>query len=132
MFDLHTGLFESTPWLLDKFSPELHKHCSTITNNYPSNGCLTSTFYVVRINLPLEYNFVSTELLISICLPLRFHVVTGRETPSVAGIINPGAEGFQKLFFGQEEIAIPVHSRFIFILSPFFPSIFPVPFKSIT
>uniref|UniRef100_A0A803Q4S2 ATP citrate synthase n=1 Tax=Cannabis sativa TaxID=3483 RepID=A0A803Q4S2_CANSA len=34
----------------------------------------------------------------------------GRETPSVAGIINPGAEGFQKLFFGQEEIAIPVHS----------------------
>ncbi|KAK6138951.1 hypothetical protein DH2020_027308 [Rehmannia glutinosa] len=34
----------------------------------------------------------------------------GRETPSVAGIINPGSEGFQKLFFGQEEIAIPVHS----------------------
>ncbi|URD77743.1 nodal modulator [Musa troglodytarum] len=33
-----------------------------------------------------------------------------RETPSVAGIINPGSEGFQKLFFGQEEIAIPVHS----------------------
>lgn len=37
-------------------------------------------------------------------------VFLGRETPSVAGIINPGAEGFQKLFFGQEEIAIPVHS----------------------
>ncbi|KAM1042539.1 hypothetical protein ACFX2A_034710 [Malus domestica] len=34
-----------------------------------------------------------------------------RETPSVAGIINPGFEGFQKLFFGQEEIAIPVHSN---------------------
>ncbi|KAH8496424.1 hypothetical protein H0E87_019256 [Populus deltoides] len=33
-----------------------------------------------------------------------------KELPSVAGIINPGAEGFQKLFFGQEEIAIPVHS----------------------
>ncbi|MCI27844.1 ATP-citrate synthase beta chain protein 1-like, partial [Trifolium medium] len=33
-----------------------------------------------------------------------------RETPSVAGIINPGSEGFQKLFFGQEEIAIPVHA----------------------
>jgi ATP citrate (pro-S)-lyase len=33
----------------------------------------------------------------------------GRETPSVAGIINPGSDGFQKLFFGQEEIAIPVH-----------------------
>lgn len=38
----------------------------------------------------------------------------GRETPSVAGIINPGSEGFQKLFFGQEEIAIPVHSAYVF------------------
>ncbi|KAG1326177.1 putative ATP-citrate synthase beta chain protein 1 [Cocos nucifera] len=37
-------------------------------------------------------------------------VSPGRETPCVAGIINPGSEGFQKLFFGQEEIAIPVHS----------------------
>lgn len=36
---------------------------------------------------------------------------TGRETPSVAGVINPGSDGFQKLFFGQEEIAVPVHGR---------------------
>ncbi|KAF3597290.1 hypothetical protein DY000_02025797 [Brassica cretica] len=28
----------------------------------------------------------------------------------MAGIINPGSEGFQKLFFGQEEIVIPVHA----------------------
>ncbi|KAJ6891415.1 hypothetical protein NC651_024802 [Populus alba x Populus x berolinensis] len=41
---------------------------------------------------------------------LDFDFLCGRELPSVAGIINPGAEGFQKLFFGQEEIAIPVHS----------------------
>ncbi|KAK9182201.1 hypothetical protein WN944_025344 [Citrus x changshan-huyou] len=41
---------------------------------------------------------------------LDFDFLCGRETPSVAGIVNPGAEGFQKLFFGQEEIAIPVHS----------------------
>nr|GEW72533.1 ATP-citrate synthase beta chain protein 2 [Tanacetum cinerariifolium] len=41
---------------------------------------------------------------------LDFDLLCRRETPSVAGIINPGAEGFQKLFFGQEEIAIPVHS----------------------
>ena len=40
-----------------------------------------------------------------------FFIYVGRETPSVAGVINPGSEGFQKLFFGQEEIAIPVHSR---------------------
>lgn len=38
----------------------------------------------------------------------------GRETPSVAGIINPGSEGFQKLFFGQQEIAIPVHAEYVF------------------
>jgi ATP citrate (pro-S)-lyase len=36
-------------------------------------------------------------------------LVAGREIPSVAGVINPGSEGFQKLFFGQEEIAVPVH-----------------------
>ncbi|GFZ09084.1 ATP citrate lyase subunit B 2 [Actinidia rufa] len=41
---------------------------------------------------------------------LDFDFLCGRETPSVAGIINPGSEGFQKLFFGQEEIAVPVHS----------------------
>jgi ATP citrate (pro-S)-lyase len=41
---------------------------------------------------------------------VSFVYISGREIPSVAGIINPGSEGFQKLFFGQEEIAIPVHS----------------------
>ncbi|XP_054805432.1 ATP-citrate synthase beta chain protein 2-like [Prosopis cineraria] len=41
---------------------------------------------------------------------LDFDFLCGRETPSVAGIINPGSEGFQKPFFGQDEIAIPVHS----------------------
>jgi hypothetical protein len=44
-------------------------------------------------------------------------VSTGRETPSVAGIINPGGDGFQKLFFGQEEIAIPVHSTYDMFLA---------------
>lgn len=44
-------------------------------------------------------------------------VSAGRETPSVAGIINPGGDGFQKLFFGQEEIAIPVHSTYVMCLS---------------
>ncbi|CAF1920768.1 unnamed protein product [Brassica napus] len=41
---------------------------------------------------------------------LDFDFLCGRETPSVAGIINPGSEGFQKFFFGQEEIAIPLHA----------------------
>lgn len=46
-------------------------------------------------------------------------VSIGRETPSVAGIINPGGDGFQKLFFGQEEIAIPVHSAYDMFLAFF-------------
>ncbi|CAA6653954.1 unnamed protein product [Spirodela intermedia] len=47
---------------------------------------------------------------------LDFDFLCGRETPSVAGIINPGSEGFQKLFFGQEEIAIPVHSTQVLMI----------------
>lgn len=39
-----------------------------------------------------------------------FQQNTGRETPSVAAIVTPGAHGgFQKLFFGRNEIAIPVY-----------------------
>jgi hypothetical protein len=43
-------------------------------------------------------------------------VFAGRETPSVAGIINPGSEGSQKLFFGLEEIAIPVHATYVLLI----------------
>ncbi|KAG2501102.1 hypothetical protein HYH03_000920 [Edaphochlamys debaryana] len=40
---------------------------------------------------------------------LDFDFVCGRETPSVAAVIVPGSSGgFQKLFFGKTEIAIPV------------------------
>lgn len=49
-------------------------------------------------------------------MKVNVDVNAGRETPSVAGIINPGSEGFQKLFFGQEEIAIPVHSTYVICL----------------
>ncbi|EFJ06573.1 hypothetical protein SELMODRAFT_162315 [Selaginella moellendorffii] len=40
---------------------------------------------------------------------LDYDFLCGREIPSVAGIVNPGSDGFQKLFFGQEEIAVPVY-----------------------
>lgn len=41
---------------------------------------------------------------------LDFDYLCGRSTPSVACIVQPGSSGgFQKLFFGSEEIAIPVH-----------------------
>nr|VDD26721.1 unnamed protein product [Brassica oleracea] len=58
-----------------------------------------------RTTQALFYNY--KQLL---CGTMFFCFFTGRETPSVAGIINPGSEGFQKFFFGQEEIAIPVHA----------------------
>ena len=37
----------------------------------------------------------------------------GRETPSVAVVVQPGAPdgGFHKAFFGKEEVAIPVVGR---------------------
>lgn len=39
---------------------------------------------------------------------LDFDFVCGRATPSVACLVQPGSKGgFQKLFFGNEEIAIP-------------------------
>lgn len=41
---------------------------------------------------------------------LDFDYASGRETPSVAAIINPtGANGYQKFFFGTREILIPVY-----------------------
>ena len=41
---------------------------------------------------------------------LDFDYVSGRETPSVAAIINPtGSDGFSKFFFGVREILIPVY-----------------------
>ena len=42
----------------------------------------------------------------------KFAWHTGRPTPSVACVVQPGNPGgFQKLFFGREEIAIPLQSR---------------------
>jgi len=32
------------------------------------------------------------------------------KTPSVAGIIHPGREGFHKVFFGEKEILIPIYA----------------------
>eukprot|EP00887_Chlorella_sp_A99_P004947 scaffold4.g4947.t1 len=42
---------------------------------------------------------------------LDFDYLCGRETPSVACIVQPGSHGgFQKVFFGREEVAIPQYS----------------------
>jgi len=43
---------------------------------------------------------------------LDFDYVSGRETPSVAAIVNPtGSDGFCKLFFGRREILIPMYRK---------------------
>jgi ATP citrate (pro-S)-lyase len=43
---------------------------------------------------------------------LDFDYAAGRETPSVAAIINPtGSDGYQKTFFGKSEILIPVYKE---------------------
>ncbi len=41
---------------------------------------------------------------------LDFDFLCCRETPSVAGIINPGSSGWHKAFFGKNEMLIPVFS----------------------
>ncbi|KAH0870069.1 hypothetical protein HID58_077091 [Brassica napus] len=54
---------------------------------------------------------VNVEIAAGDCRRRPMHEYScGCETPYMAGIINPGSEGFQKLFFGQEEIVIPVHA----------------------
>lgn len=46
---------------------------------------------------------------------LDFDYVSGRETPSVAAIINPtGRDGLEKFFFGPKEILIPVYKSMAF------------------
>ena len=41
---------------------------------------------------------------------LDFDYASGRQTPSVAAIINPtGADSFAKFFFGTREILIPIY-----------------------
>jgi succinyl-CoA synthetase alpha subunit len=43
---------------------------------------------------------------------LDFDYAAGRETPSVAAIINPtGSDGYQKIFFGKSEILLPVYKE---------------------
>nr|CAD1833215.1 unnamed protein product [Ananas comosus var. bracteatus] len=85
--------YRCASWLQGNFSREVLNHYSITISNFPFKGCLTLTFFVL-------HTFICSNFICFI----------GRESPSIAGIINPGSEGFQKLFFGQEEIAIPVHS----------------------
>lgn len=120
-----SDLSVSSSWPLDNYSRVLHKLCFTTTSNFPSNGCLTLTFFVVCIiNFIILNPYYNSRVTVANCratlmcflilMEDPIFLFAGRETPSVAGIINPGSEGFQKLFFGQQEIAIPVHAEYVF------------------
>ncbi|KAM1484138.1 hypothetical protein ACFXTO_036233 [Malus domestica] len=63
--------------------------------------------------LKVDLDLGNYEHFLDVTLTRDNNMTTGKiyQTPSVAGIINPGSEGFQKLFFGQDEVAIPVHSN---------------------
>ncbi|KAL9248669.1 ATP-citrate synthase beta chain protein 1-like protein [Drosera capensis] len=88
--------------LVESYLPlKMHIVKATVTVSIMATGQLFS-----KTTQALFYNYKQ----LPIQRMLDFDFLCGRETPSVAGIVNPGAEGFQKLFFGQEEIAIPVHS----------------------
>jgi hypothetical protein len=76
-------------------------------------SCIMATGQIFsRTTQALFYNYKPSP----VQRMLDFDFLCGRETPSVAGVIQPGSEGFQKLFFGQEEIAVPVYSRYCILL----------------
>lgn len=109
----------SKSWPPDNYSPVQHKLCFITTSSFPYRGCLILTSFVVCTALSSLFSAWLRGDNQTGILFFAFNsngscnfVFTGRETPSVAGIINPGSEGFQKLFFGQEEIAIPVHATY--------------------
>jgi len=73
-------------------------------------SCIMATGQIFsRTTQALFYNYKPSP----VQRMLDFDFLCGRETPSVAGVIQPGSEGFQKLFFGQEEIAVPVYSSIV-------------------
>eukprot|EP01018_Ginkgo_biloba_P032324 Gb_32255 [translate_table: standard] len=96
-------------WQQVNFSLAQPRHYFITTSSFLFNACWTLTFSVEFVVKRLLRFHVNCPLMVEV-FSVTFVYISGRETPSVAGIINPGSEGFQKLFFGQEEIAIPVHS----------------------
>ncbi len=43
---------------------------------------------------------------------LDFDYACGRKVPSVAAIVNPGSEGYHKVFFGKGEVLLPMYGDF--------------------
>lgn len=75
----------------------------------PSTPCL-----IVQETQAIFYNWKPSP----VQRMLDFDFICGRPTPSVACVVQPGAAGFQKVFFGNEEIAIPVAARWDEMCSP--------------
>ena len=79
------------------------------------SACWTSTSFAVRVTMPtcnpLPCHAACTAKHASTVMSMMRTASAGRRTPSVACVVQPGSSGFQKVFFGNEEIAIPVASR---------------------
>jgi hypothetical protein len=97
---------------------------SSTTSRSPFSACWTLTSSAVGTELPARANGrgpracsrgqAAADAAQHASVPPLARRLThppGRETPSVACIVQPGSSGFQKLFFGSEEIAIPVYPR---------------------
>ncbi|KAB2596894.1 hypothetical protein D8674_032344 [Pyrus ussuriensis x Pyrus communis] len=101
------------------------KFCICVCKPFVLQESLTKTLQGTRVGLDLG----NYERFLDVTLTRDNNITTGKiyqffvfekdgnvitevcNREGKAGIINPGFEGFQKLFFGQEEIAIPVHSN---------------------
>lgn len=123
---LYRSWKQTQGWLQDNFSPRLQ----ALFYNYkqlPIQQSLTfdflySEYYIFFARLRLKMNFQTFCVFYSAInwnLQFIFWIFIGSKTTPVARIIIPGAEGFQKLFFGYEEIAIPLYSTsdcFVFFI----------------
>ncbi len=85
---------------------------STIGRKSRCSACLISITFVVSgpaASPALQLARVARDLPLKSTCRTSCHS-TGRELPSIAAIVQPGSSGgFQKLFFGKAEIAIPVY-----------------------
>jgi hypothetical protein len=81
------------------------------------SACWTSTSFAVRATMStcnlLPCHAACTVEHSSTVMSMIRTASAGRRTPSVACVVQPGSSGFQKVFFGNEEIAIPVASRLV-------------------
>lgn len=76
-------------------------------SNMPTSAAANAGALFSRNTTAIFYNYKKKP----VQRMLDFDYICARKDPSVAAIVSPGAApgGFQKVFFGKEEVAIPVY-----------------------